>query len=62
LRLLMSPACEQAKRLWSLNEVLVKTSRKLKGLGSGGCSESSSRTCSCVSRTRKMETITPRRA
>jgi hypothetical protein len=37
LRLLTSLACEQAKRLRSLKEVLAKTSRKPIGAGSDGC-------------------------
>ena len=59
LRLLTSPACEQAKRLRSSKVVLAKTSRKHSGLGSGGCCSISSLTCSPVSRTKKTETRSP---
>ncbi len=39
-------ACEQAKGLRSLKEARANTSRKLRGLGSGGWASVSSRTCS----------------
>src|SRR5829696_7569498 len=50
LRLLTSPAWEQANRWRSLMEVLAKTSRKLSGALSEGCCSISSLTCSVVSR------------
>jgi hypothetical protein len=60
LRLLTRPACEQAKRLRSLSEVLAKTSLNVRGLGSGGCSSISSLTYSPVSLTRNTETRSPK--
>src|SRR3712207_6106930 len=61
LRLLTKPAWEAAKRLRSLKEVLEKTSRKFEGSDSDEWDSISSRTCSPVSRTRKIEMRRPKK-
>lgn len=59
LRLFTRPACEAANRLRSRKDVSVKTSRKPSTGAALGAPPASTRTCSRVSRTTRIDSRVP---